>query len=295
MFQILRDSRECYVTRARYALKRGKFKAQQKRVPCWSSRSFLHHNYEWKMTNAVTVGSDAWYSVTEQSIFLDDGLKFVVEVLRPPPISTQHTAFVECISDHKFDTSSNAELSKRLLNTCALQHGSYYKFFNYRQRALLGLWQSQKAKLTKLSLKISRPPAGPKLPATGDKLKAQQPDVSFSSHVSLLLLLPILQSQSRTDPSLAGQCSELLLQCLQNCPPNSLASEPVSCIKGLADLLCSWLQQAEDSSSQENRDVCEVKRESLVAALIALACGRYWIYNQITVTECEENVMHDLA
>jgi len=28
--EILRDSREWYVTRARYALKRGKFKAQQK-------------------------------------------------------------------------------------------------------------------------------------------------------------------------------------------------------------------------------------------------------------------------
>ena len=224
---------------------------------------------------ATTAGSDAWSSVTEQSIFLDDGLKFVVEVLQPPPVSTQHTAFVDCISEHRFDTSSNAELSKRLLNTCALQHGSYYKFFNYRQRALQGLWHSQKAKLTKLSLKISRPPAAPKFfSAMGDKMKGQQTDVSFSSHVSLLLLLPILQSQSRIDPSLAGQCSEVLLQCLQNCPPSSLAVEPVSCIKGLADLLCSWLVQAENSSGEENAGVCEVKRENLVAALIALACGR---------------------
>ena len=225
------------------------------------------------MTNVLSAGSDAWSSVTEQSIFLDDGLKFVVEVLQPPPVSTQQTAFAECISEHKFDTSSNAELSKRLLNTCALQHSSYYKFFSYRQSALLGFWQSRKAKLTKLSLKISRPPAGSKVPATGDRPKGQ--DVSFSSHVSLLLLLPILQSQSRKDPSLAGQCSELLLQCLQNCPPNSLAVEPVSCIRGLADLLCNWLQQEENVSGQENMAACEVKRESVVAALIALACGRY--------------------
>lgn len=228
------------------------------------------------MTNITTAGSDAWSSVTEQSIFLDNGLRFVVEALQPPPVSTEPSTFVECISEHKFESSSNAELSRRLLNACALQHGSYYKFFNYRQRALLGLWQSQKSKI--ISSKLSRPPAdGPKV-TTGDmKPKGQLQDVSFSSHVSLLLLVPILQSQSRTDPSLAGQCTELLLQCLQNCAPNSLAVEPVSCIKGLADLLCSWLQQESDEENISRHEELArngVKRESLVAALIALACGR---------------------
>lgn len=230
------------------------------------------------MTNTITTDSDVWSSVTEQSIFLDDGLKFLAEVLQPPSISTERSTFVECISEHKFETSSNAELSKRLLNACALQHSSYYKLFSYRQRALLGLWQSQKSKITTLSSKNSRPPAvGPKV-STGDvKPKAHLQDVSFSSHVSLLLLVPILQSQSRTDPSLAGQCSELLLQCLQNCAPNSLAAEPTSCIKGLADLLCGWLQQTSDDgnvNTHEELARCRVKRESLVAALIALACGR---------------------
>lgn len=232
------------------------------------------------MTTALTAGTDGWSSVTEQSIFLNDGLKFVVEVLQPPPVSTEHTTFVDCISEQKFDTSSNAELSKRLLTTCALQYGSYYRFFSYRQRALLGLWRSQRAKLTRLSLKISRPPGGAKLSAISDKTKGQQPNVSFSSHVSLLLLLPILQSQSRTDPSLAGQCSEVLFQCLQNCPPNSLATEPGSCIKGLADLLCSWLLRAEISTG-EDVAVCYAKRENLVAALISLACGRYKNFPQI--------------
>ena len=233
------------------------------------------------MSNIATAGSDAWSSVTEQSIFLDDGLKFVVEVLQPPPVSTERSAYVECISEHKFETSSNAELSKRLLNACALQHGSYYKFFDYRQRALLGLWHSQKSKITTLSSKISLPPAGShgglKFSKGDFKPKGQPQDVSFSSHVSLLLLVPILQSQSRTDPLLAGQCSELLLQCLQNCPPNSLSVEPISCIKGLADLLFSWLQPANDEENKSKHEElarCGVKRESLVAALIALACGR---------------------
>lgn len=230
------------------------------------------------MSNTSVTGFDNWSSVTEQNIFLDDGLKFVVEVVQPPPASTQQTSFEDCISEQKFDTSSNAELSKRLLYTCALQHGSFYKFFNYRQRALIGLWQSAKAKLTKLSLKISRPPAASKLTATGDRQKGQLANVSFSSHVSLLLLLPILQSQSRTDPSLAGQCAELLLQCLQDCAPNSLAAEPVTCIRGLADLLCNWLQQgrqAEIIIGNQNVAGCQLKRETLVAALIVLACGRY--------------------
>ena len=233
------------------------------------------------MSKIATAGSDAWSSVTEQSIFLDDGLKFLVEVLQPPPVSTERSAYVECISEHKFETSSNAELGKRLLNACAIQHGSYYKFFNYRQRALLGLWHSQKSKITTLSSKISLPPAGShgglKFSKGDFKPKGQPQDVSFSSHVSLLLLVPILQAQSRTDPLLAGECSELLLQCLQNCPPNSLSVAPISCIKGLSDLLFGWLQQANDEENKSKREElarCGVKRESLVAALIALACGR---------------------
>lgn len=226
------------------------------------------------MTNTVTTDSDAWSSVSEQSIFLDDGLKFLVEVLQPPAISTEHSTFVERISEHKFETSSNAELRKRLLKTCALQHSSYYKLFDYRQRALLGLWQSQKSKIIPLSSKNSCPPA---VDSKEGKPKVPFQDDSFSSHVSLLLLVPILESQSRTDPSLAGQCSELLLQCLQNCAPNSLAAEPTSCIKGLANLLCNWLQQANDEeniSREEELARCGVKRESLVAALVSLACAR---------------------
>ncbi|PFX24720.1 putative E3 ubiquitin-protein ligase HECTD4 [Stylophora pistillata] len=227
------------------------------------------------MTNTVTTDSDAWSSVTEQSIFLDDGLKFLVGVLQPPAMSTECSTFVQRISEHEFETSSNTELCRRLLDTCALQHSSYYKLFDYRQRALLGLWQSQNSKLT-TSSKNSRPPAVDPYPKDA-KPKVPLQDVSFSSHVSLLLLVPILESQSRTDPSLAGQCSELLLHCLQNCAPNSLAAEPTSCIKGLADLLCSWLQQAndeEDVNRQEELARCGVKRESLVAALVALACAR---------------------
>ena len=227
------------------------------------------------MTNTVTTDSDAWSSVTEQSIFLDDGLKFLVGVLQPPAMSTECSTFVQRISEHEFETSSNTELCRRLLDTCALQHSSYYKLFDYRQRALLGLWQSQNSKLT-TSSKNSRPPAVDPYPKDA-KPKVPLQDVSFSSHVSLLLLVPILESQSRTDPSLAGQCSELLLQCLQTCAPNSLAAEPTSCIKGLADLLCSWLQQAndeEDVNRQEELARCGVKRESLVAALVALACAR---------------------
>ena len=225
------------------------------------------------MTTCAPTGPDTWSSVTEQSIFLDDGLQYIVEALQSPSVSNEHTA-LDSVFDHKFDSSSNAEICKCLLSSCAVQHGSYYKFFSYRQRALLGLWHSMKAKFKKFK-KHFRPPAAPKSFTTGDKTKGQQQNVSFSSHVSLLLLLPILQSQSLRDTSLAGQCSEVLLQCLQSCPPNSLAVEPLSCIKGLADLLCSWLSQAEQNSGESNVAVCAIKRENVLASLVSLACGRY--------------------
>lgn len=229
-------------------------------------------SHGWKMTNSQIICSDIWSSVTEQNLFLDNGLQFIIEVLQPPLISKEHAAFVDFF-EYKFD--SNAEICRCLLNSCALQHGSYFKFFRYRQQALLGLWHLKKNTFTKAVSKHSRPPVAQKLFSTGDKPKAQTQGLSFSSHVSLLLLLPILRSQSQKDSSLAGHCSEVLLQCLQNCPPNSLSTEPVSCMKGLADLLFSWLLQTESGVEESSEAVCEIKRENLVAALISLACGRY--------------------
>ena len=235
--------------------------------------------FEWIMMTTKSDGSDVWSSVTEQSILLDDGLKFLVEVLLPPPVSTQNSGFADCLSEHRFESTSNAELSKTLVKTCALQHGSYYKFFEYRQRAVLGLWQSQNIEIKKLPTRKFRDSVADHSKAASETPKRQihGPEVSFSSHVSLLLLLPILQSQSRKDPSLAGQCTELLLHCLQDCSPNSLAVEPASCIKGLANLLCSWLRPREDAGNiygEEHVSRLRAKKESVVAALISLACGR---------------------
>lgn len=227
------------------------------------------------MTAAKTTECAIWDSVTEQGIFLQNDLKYIVDVVLPPP-RTQH-------SDHSYkfetSTSTSAELSERLLTACAVQYRPYHKFFNYRQRALTGYWLFKKhcSKLSRSqrSTTCSEDRLAQKL--LTEKSKEQGTNVSFSSHVGLLLLLPLLQSQSRIDRTLAGNCTDILFVCLQECSPNSLRNEPQSCIDGLAELLCSWLGQgktAPGSDAQGGSSDIIIKQDSVVAALIALACGR---------------------
>jgi E3 ubiquitin-protein ligase HECTD4 len=95
----------------------------------------------------------------------------------------------------------------------------------------------------------------------------------FSTRISVLLVLPLLQSQSRIDPKLCGVTAQLLLDCLRDCPPISLAKEPGDCLRGLENLLCSWLGEEKDKDTTVV--VSDVQQKtSVAAALVALASAR---------------------
>ena len=208
--------------------------------------------------------SECWNSVTEQGIFLQKDLKYVVDVVLPPPGAQQ-----SAVDGQKFEssTASSAELSRNLLAASSAQYKPYHKFFNYRQRALTGLWLYKRQ--NRILRIIKQAESGHQRTDDDDNKQDTAGVVSFSSHVSLLLLLPLLKSQSRNDPALAGSCIDILLACLRQCSPNSLKHEPQNCIDGLVELLQSWLQQEGAGS----RNV-SVKQGNVVAALIAIACGR---------------------
>ncbi|XP_026715783.1 probable E3 ubiquitin-protein ligase HECTD4 [Athene cunicularia] len=88
--------------------------------------------------------------------------------------------------------------------------------------------------------------------------------------MGLLLVFPLIQSQSRTDPSLCNITAEVLLNCLRDCQPLSLTKEPADCLNGIESLLCSWLEDTSASGQQ----IPYKQKENAAAALVALACAR---------------------
>ncbi|XP_063042342.1 probable E3 ubiquitin-protein ligase HECTD4 isoform X2 [Engraulis encrasicolus] len=99
----------------------------------------------------------------------------------------------------------------------------------------------------------------------------------FTSRVGLLLLFPLLQSQTRSDPALCGVTAEVLLTCLRDCQPLSLGKEPADCLNGLEGLLCTWLEEGGIGGgvgASMPRPLHGRQRENAAAALVALACAR---------------------
>uniref|UniRef100_A0A8C8HAD7 HECT domain-containing protein n=1 Tax=Oncorhynchus tshawytscha TaxID=74940 RepID=A0A8C8HAD7_ONCTS len=218
------------------------------------------------------VDSSQWLSVKEETIFLHDGLIRVTDLAELPSeigVSEQGDTEQEILT---FETKNPAELAERLRAVCGNQSNAYARLFEYRLNALRGLWGAQR----QLALEEQQDREG----AGGDEealalLKRQgllqQPEQApFTSRVGLLLVFPLLQSQTRSDPALCGVTAEVLLSCLRDCQPLSLSKEPADCLNGLEGLLCSWLEEGAPTYMFH----AHRQRENAAAALVALACAR---------------------
>lgn len=213
-----------------------------------------------------------WLSVTEETLFLHDGLMRVTDLVElPRDVNNAQDSENEVIS---FDLKNPTELSDLLLAVCGTHNNAYAKLLEYRLNALRGLWNAQK----QLSSEEENEKESSCTEETIALLKKQglwkEPEqASFSTRVSVLLVLPLLQSQSRIDPNLCGVTSGVLLGCLKDCAPLSLAKEPGDCLRGLENLLCSWLgEQNESANSFVVED--KLQRKTIASALVALACAR---------------------
>ncbi|KAG9331709.1 hypothetical protein JZ751_018364, partial [Albula glossodonta] len=175
-----------------------------------------------------------------------------------------------------FETKNPAELAERLRAVCGNQSNAYARLLEYRLNALRGLWGAQR----QLALEEQQEREG----SAGDEetlalLKRQgllqQPEQApFTSRMGLLLVFPLLQSQSRSDPALCSITAEVLLACLRDCQPLSLSKEPSDCLNGLESLLCSWLEEEPAQGPALPPLHSPRQRENAAAALVALACAR---------------------
>lgn len=215
-----------------------------------------------------------WLSVTEETLFLHDGLMRVTDIVElPQDVNNSPDAENEVIS---FDLKNPAELSDRLLVVCGTHNNAYAKLLEYRLNALRGLWKAQKQMTTEEENEKESSTTEETIALLKKQGLLKDPEqATFSTRISVLLVLPLLQSQSRFDPNLCGVTSGVLLACLRECAPLSLSKEPSDCLKGLENLLCSWLGEKNVS------DNCEIvedssQRTTIASALVALACARYF-------------------
>ncbi|XP_036132418.1 probable E3 ubiquitin-protein ligase HECTD4 isoform X13 [Molossus molossus] len=170
-----------------------------------------------------------------------------------------------------FETKNPMELAERLRSVCGNQSNAYARLLEYRLNALRGLWSAQRQ--LALEEQHERESSGDEETLALLKRQGllQQPEQApFTSRMGLLLVFPLIQSQSRTDPSLCNITAEVLLNCLRDCQPLSLTKEPADCLNGIETLLCSWLEETSDTG----RHIPHKQKENAAAALVALACAR---------------------
>ncbi|OWF52164.1 E3 ubiquitin-protein ligase HECTD4 [Mizuhopecten yessoensis] len=214
-----------------------------------------------------------WLSVTEETLFLHDGLIRVTDLVElPRDVNSSSEGDNEVVT---FDLKTPKELSDRLLAVCGTQNNAYSRLLEYRLNALRGYWNAQRQVLIDEQQDRDNTTHEETIALLKKQGIFKDPEqASFSTRISVLLVIPLLQSQSRVDPNLCGVTAELLLNCLRDCAPLTLFKEPGDCLRGLENLLCTWL--GEDSNDVNNKQLVKdtMQRKNTAAALVALACAR---------------------
>lgn len=168
-----------------------------------------------------------WLSVTEDTLFLHDGLMRVTDLVEIPPAVSAALENLQDAALITFDTKSPDELAERIKALCGQQNNEYTRLLEYRLSALKGLWRAQHQCVIEEQAArggATNEEAVALLKKQG--LLSHGESSHFSSRLSLLLVFPLLRSQSNLDPTLCPVTADLLLSCLKECAPLSLMKEP---------------------------------------------------------------------
>ena len=220
--------------------------------------------------------SAQWLSITEEALFLHDGLVRVSDLIELPHdiTSTLNINPNDVENDiTAYDSKTPSELSDKLLAVCATQNYSYTRLLEYRLNALSGLWNAQRNLAPPLQYMFGKDGQIPdEVVAVLKKqgLWKEPEQAAFTQRIGFLLLLPLLQSQSKLDNSVCSTTTQLLFSSLRQCLPSSLAKEPPECLDGLESLLCSWIQTSHDQTFALSSE----QLHTAASSVVAFACAR---------------------
>ena len=201
-----------------------------------------------------------WSSVTEDTLLLHSDLLRLVDHI-PLPLGVGTCTVEEDYGLPVLDGKTPTELSEIISRECGVKSTTYTSLMEYRLNALKELWYSLYSKEQKQLEKKSEDVTG-----SVTSSKSSSKGEGFASRVSLILIFPMLRSLSKLDTNISKETAKILLDSLKGCEPISLSKEPLDCILGLEDLLCTWLMDAKDETN-----FCEDQVQIAASALVALA------------------------
>ena len=195
-------------------------------------------------------------------LLLHDGLERVTDLVALPKKALEATEDDKQELD-SFDETSPNELAEKLRAFCSNRSMAFTQLLEYRLNALIALWQAER--------KRNKNEGEEKRESGGEGATSSTPTpaetVPFTSRVSLLLLFPLLESQSEADRRVRSQTVALLANCLSEYEPLALLREPKDCVDGLERLLVAWLRKERESDSK-------TEMAEIAAAFVALSCAR---------------------
>ena len=204
--------------------------------------------------------SNCWDYVDEFRLLLGDGLTVLQHSNVLPAPAQPGGASLGAPPEGE---SSELQQALRSLQQQRRAAEDVHRLRAFRQAALQALWAHRRAAAAKTAAQPAAAQRGAEVAAVpGDSL-------AFASHLSLLLLLPLLESQSRTDLRLCAQSSHILAGFLNRFQPLSLQRENPECVDGLRRLLRGWL-----SVKQSELAAAGVDMSQLASGLVALTAAR---------------------
>ena len=196
-------------------------------------------------------------------LLLHDGLERVTDLVALPKKALEATEDDKQELD-SFDETSPNELAEKLRAFCSNRSMAFTQLLEYRLNALIALWQAER--------KRNKNEGEEKRESGGEGATSSTPTpaetVPFTSRVSLLLLFPLLESQSEADRRVRSQTVALLANCLSEYEPLALLREPKDCVDGLERLLVAWLRKEREESDSKT------EMAEIAAAFVALSCAR---------------------
>ncbi len=108
-----------------------------------------------------------------------------------------------------------------------------------------------------------------------EKSRRDNSNEFVESELSLMLIVCLLESQSRTDPSLTGVTTKLLSDHFRNRSPISRSNAQPKHLDSLENLLRNWLEASLSVENASTASVCveNAKVEETATALVTLACA----------------------